>query len=386
LVVVLHARQPIAVDVGVVFPRDEFDVRVVTAGERDNVVRPQTPCDAPIDDVPRESWADWLRTLAHDTGQRADVVTNDEYCLEDCAALRILMGSEPRHPASIKRYRDKILMKATLAAAGIDVPSYLSLADAGDGARTAVGRILDEVGLPAVVKPRAEANNRGVEVVTTRSRLKELVAEHLGSADWEVESYVNGRMLHVNAIVDEGRIIPLVVGEYTDSLLALGNGMPVGSITLPKSDPAVGIGHAENERVIAALGSDGRFAVHTELVLTEDGSSVVLEAAARAPGALVSEIAAIHAGVQLEETNFRLQVGVAAPEPQPTGPHAGWMWFPVPASIPKSAALAQLRSDYQLRALPAGSFPAAALLAWSSDAEALRTDVFGLQQSCGRAA
>jgi hypothetical protein len=133
-----------------------------------------------------------------------------------------------------------------------------------------------------------------------------------------------------------------------------------------------------NERVIRALGADGRFVVHTELVLTESGRAVVLESAARAPGALVSEIAAIHAGVQLEKVNLRLQAGEAAPRPQPTGQHAAWLWFPTSGRVPDRARRAALRSDHRLQIMPTGTFPAASYMAWGTDREALGRDLSAL--------
>ena len=56
----------------------------------------------------------------------------------------------------------------------------------------------------------------------------------------------------------------------------------------------------------------------------------MLETAARAPGAAVSELARVHAGIQLEVAHLRLQAGLPVPEPDLTGGRqAAWLWLPV---------------------------------------------------------
>ncbi len=81
--------------------------------------------------------------------------------------------------------------------------------------------------------------------------------------------------------------------------------------------------------MVAALGGEGAFVVHTEFAVDAKGEPVVVEVAARAPGALVSELARLHTGVNLEEVNLALQAGLPVPDPEPTGVQAAWVWVPV---------------------------------------------------------
>ncbi|NUR73928.1 MAG: hypothetical protein HOU81_24200 [Hamadaea sp.] len=66
--------------------------------------------------------ADWAAVLA-ELGPD-EVVTNDEYCLADCAELRNAFGLAARLPAYPLNYLDKVTMKRELAAAGIAVPRF----------------------------------------------------------------------------------------------------------------------------------------------------------------------------------------------------------------------------------------------------------------------
>jgi biotin carboxylase len=370
-VVVLHARQPILVDLLETFPPDRFDVSVLTDAEPAEVFRRGTPNVAPIVRAPRAEWHERIAA----GGGAVEIVTNDEYCTVECARLRERAGLARRHPAALAAYRDKVAMKSVLARAGVDVPRHVAL-DAAPA--VSADALVAELGLPLVVKPREESNNRGVEVIADRARLDAWLAERDGLGGWEAEEFVAGRALHANALVVDGAVTPMLVGEYTSSLLGLGWGRPVGSVTV--AGPLAAVGHELNERVVAALGADGRFVVHTEFVLTEDGRAVVLETAARAPGALVSEMAALHVGVQLEKAHLRVQAGEPAPAPRATGQHAAWMWFPFPPQGPERLHRPALRSDYRLQLLPEGTFLAAGLLLWNADPEALRADLADLER------
>lgn len=370
-VVVLHARQPILVDLLETFPPDRFEVSVLTEAAPTEAFRAGTPNVAPVVRAPRAAWEETLRA----DGRRPEIVTNDEYCTVECARLRERTGLASRHPATLAAYRDKVVMKSVLREAGVDVPWHIALDEARDVSADALAA---ELGLPLVVKPREESNNRGVEVIADAAALGAWLAGRDGLDGWEAETFVAGRTLHANALVDDGTVTPMLVGEYTSSLLGLGHGRPVGSVTV--DGPLAQVGRELNERVIAALGADGRFVVHTEFVVTGDGRAVVLETAARAPGALVSEMAVLHTGVQLEKANLRIQAGEPAPAPRDTGQHAAWMWFPFPEARPERLRRPSLRSDYRLQLLPEGTFLAAALLMWNRDPEALRADLADLER------
>jgi hypothetical protein len=130
--------------------------------------------------------------------------------------------------------------------------------------------------------------------------LEPWVADHAGEPGWHAESFVTGDLFHANALVIDGVVHPVQVGRYTSPLLYLKAGRPVGSVTLPDDDRIAIAGTELNGRVVDALGGAGSFGVHTEFFVTETGV-IVLETAARAPGGLVSEIAAIRTGIHSKE-------------------------------------------------------------------------------------
>ena len=344
-VFVLHSRQPLTTDPAEAFPPDRFAVVVLTDADPATVLREDV--EASVEQVVHAGQDEWESIVRSAPG--AEVVSNDEYCLVECARLRAATGLPARHPAHLDGYRDKVLMKRRLEAAGVPVPRHLTFEPAVTSSRATADRVVATVGLPAVVKPRREANSRGVEVLADVDAVLGWLARHDGESGWQVEEFVDGPLGHVNALVRHGEVHPVQVGRYLGPLLGFDRGRVLGGWTLPAETPEAAAAHELNERVVAALGSDGEFVVHTEFATTPDGRLVVLETAARAPGAAVSELARVHAGVQLEVAHLRLQAGlpVAAPD-RTSGRHAAWLWLPVMPGQ-RSAGTPSARSGHRQR-------------------------------------
>lgn len=321
-IVALQSRQPFTVAPAVAFPPGEFDVVVLTDGPADAVLREDVTGPAPeIIVLDREKW---LEHLVGFDGP-VEVVTNDEYCLAECARLRAELGLASRHPELPAAYLDKVVMKRLLAAGGVRVPRF----HAFEPVVTAGAELLiEEIGLPAVVKPRQEANSRGVTILRTPQDVRDWLAEHDGETGWQVDEFVDGTLHHVNALVRDGEITPVQVGRYLGPLLGLHAGRILGGATEQESS-FTAAAHEMNERVVRALGDKGSFVVHTEFAVNPGGELVVLEVAGRAPGALVPELARLHAGVNLEVANLRMQAGLRVPEPAQQGVQAAWLWPPV---------------------------------------------------------
>lgn len=321
-IVALQSKQPFTVAPAAAFPPDEFDLVVLTDGPADAVLREDVIGAAPyVTVVDREKWLEHLRGFEGPV----EVVTNDEYCLAECARLREELGLAPRHPRRPLAYLDKVLMKRLLAAGGVRVPRFHAFEPA---VGAAAGSLVEEIGLPAVAKPRQEANSRGITILRTPRDVRDWLAAHDGETGWQVDEFVDGTLHHVNALVRDGEVTPVQVGRYLGPLLGVHAGHTLGGVT-ERESPFTAAAHELNERVVRALGGEGRFVVHTEFAVNGDGELVVLEVAGRAPGALVSELARVHAGVNLEVANLRMQAGLPVPEPVPQDLHAAWLWPPV---------------------------------------------------------
>ncbi|KGM13580.1 ATP-grasp domain-containing protein [Cellulomonas bogoriensis] len=265
-VFVLHSRQPLTTDPAEAFPRDLFEVVVLTDADPAAVLREDVDASVEVVRAGRDQWESVVRS-----GGAAEVVSNDEYCLLECARLRAVIGLPPRHPEHLQGYRDKVLMKDRLEAAGVPVPRHLTFEPAVTSSRAVADHVIATVGLPAVVKPRREANSRGVEVLADADAVLGWLARHDGETGWQVEEFVNGPLGHVNAMVRQGDVRPVQAGHYLGPLLGFERGQVLGGWTLPADKPQAVAAHELNERVVSALGSDGEFVVHTEFATAPDG-------------------------------------------------------------------------------------------------------------------
>ncbi len=332
-VVVLHAFQQIGSGLRAAFGGPGTRVRVMTTAPPSAVFRPDVG-RGPIDvEAATDAWrADVLPGLLR--SDDVELVTNDESCLEECARLRAAAGRSAMPVEQVRAYVDKVEMKTRLREAGVSVPRFALLDPAGD----AVEQIVAATGLPAVVKPRRGAYNIGVQALATEDEARAWAAEHRGEEGWQAEAFAAGRLCHANAAVADGSVVPLVVGAYTDPPLALLRGGALGSVVLPPGHPLHALGVDVCRRTVEALGTAGRFVVHAEFFV-DGGEAAVIDVAPRAPGALVSDAAAIATGVHLEEASYRLQAGGDVPQPRDTGLGAGWLWCPG-ATAPRTQLVA----------------------------------------------
>lgn len=378
IVFVLHAMQPLTADPVAALGAGGAEVVLVSAAPTAPVVREDVATDAAVHRVPA---ADWPAHIAgHAAGRRHDIVTNDEYCLVTCAELRAAAGLPARHPADLAPYLDKVVMKRALNAAGIGTARYRVVDQASPGL---AGEITAELGLPVVVKPRQAANSRGIEILRSAGEVARWLERRQEIAGgWHAEEFLAGPQFHVDAVVRNGAVTPVLAGRYVGPLLNFAHGNRVGSATI---DPGCGqarAAHELNAAVVGALGSDGEFVVHTEFVARPDGRLAVLEVAARAPGAGVPAMASRHAGVNLEHVNLALQAGAAAGQPAVTGVAAGWVWVPVmPGEVFGAGPAFGGDSLVHIKAAgragntgASGKFGASVLL-WSADAGQLDADM-----------
>jgi hypothetical protein len=380
VVFALHAKQPLTTDPAAAFPWSDCEVVVLSDADAGPVLREDVDATPPpVHRLARDGWSDLIVQLAGD--RRFDVVTNDEYCLLTCRELRAELGLAQRHPDELIAYLDKVTMKRRLAAGGVGTARFVEL-DRVEADHARAEQLVAELGLPMVAKPRQEANSRGVDVLRTLDDVLRWQQLRQGRSGWHLEEFLDGTQHHVNGIVCNGVITPVQVGQYVGPLLDLPEGRRLGGVTLPDDHDLVPAAHELNAAVVAALGGAGSFVVHTEFVARPDDSLAVLEVAARAPGAMVSEAARWHAGVNLEQCNLALQVGALTDGIAPTGVRAGWVWVPVmPGETFGSGPAFECDSTVHIRqAARVGNtggsgLLGASVLLWSKDDDQLARDM-----------
>jgi len=216
------------------------------------------------------------------------------------------IGVETAH-----RMTHKVAMRRRLAEAGVPQPRFAALRTLSERRRA-----LDEVGLPAVLKPADSGGQRGVFRIESPDDVELHLHEALAvspTGEAILEEFVEGTEMNGIVVARGGEPFTLTL---SDRLRPPGIGFGVGWVHLY---PATAHGHQleEAERVAAsaakALGL-GTGIAFPQLIATPGGGVSVVECAARIPGGQMADLVRHAVGVDLVEVQLRMALGRELPD------------------------------------------------------------------------
>jgi hypothetical protein len=214
--------------------------------------------------------------LAAAVGPFNRVLALSEFDLDTGAAIREALDVPGATPRQVRRYRDKVVMKQAIDAAGLRAPRYLPLVDAPTAAT-----VLDQLGLPLILKPRVGASSRGVIKVEREAELAAALRE-VDPRDYECEQYVAGPIFHVDGLIQRGELLFHTVSRYLNTCLSFNHGTPLGSVLLEESAQKSAIVDFTRQVLHALALASGAF--HLELILGPGDQLYFLEIGARVGG------------------------------------------------------------------------------------------------------
>ncbi|MEV0643995.1 biotin carboxylase [Phytomonospora sp. NPDC050363] len=280
---------------------------------------------AATDDLP--SVADRVKHLVEDHGSPAAIVGLKEDDLLVAAQLRAEWDCPGPVLADLVPFRDKLVMAGKVAAAGVAVPAFAGVTDAGE-----VEAFAREHGYPVVVKPRVGSSSAGVSKLDGPAGLGDLDVDTHGPL--MVQAFDERQIFHVDGLFDGTRTGPLRASRYLNTCLGFRTGDVLGSV----EDPAVtGLVAEVTDRVLGALSPGRATPFHLELFVGEEsGECAFLEVGARVGGAEIPFLWREVHGYDLMEAAFRLSMGL---DPLPwdgfrAEETAGWLLVPAPAARP----------------------------------------------------
>ncbi|ALK33096.1 ATP-grasp domain-containing protein [Burkholderia plantarii] len=245
--------------------------------------------------------------LALELGRTAPIgfiASQSEYDMLRVAALREALGLPGQSVQSARAYRDKVLMKDHMAAAGIPTARYRRMTLAPD-----LPGFIEEHGYPVVVKPVDAAGSRGVRVLREARDLHDFQREQT-ARQYMVETFVEGTMFHVNGLLRGGRYEFIVPYRYVNSSLDYQADGCYGSLTM-RPDTELGERLVTFcQRVIAALPATDPLAFHAEIFCAPDGTLLLNEIASRTAGSLIIELIEQDYGFNLSRAWVRAQCGL----------------------------------------------------------------------------
>jgi hypothetical protein len=231
------------------------------------------------------------------------VVTYTEETQYAGGYLAQLLGLDHNTPEISLYTRDKRVMKARAAGAGLPVPRYVSLPNAGRDAD--LDRIEAALGYPLVVKPANGWGSMHTTLVADREHLTAVLAAAatptgLISDHLIAEQFIAGEELHADAVWRDGEAWVFFVSRYYTPRMELNTESGLnGSVLLREDDyPDLYKEVRElNDRYVEAIGLR-RGTTHLELFRHRDtGRLVCSEIASRMAGANFPEVIGAACGV-----------------------------------------------------------------------------------------
>lgn len=256
------------------------------------------------------------------------------------------LGLPGHSPLATDICRDKFLFRERLRTAGLRVPRFQHFSLASDPQRLlASGDVT--VGFPCVLKPLALSGSRGViraddpeQFVAAFNRIRQL----LGSPDvqvlreptsqfLQVEAYIEGEEVAVEAFVDHGRLQVLAIFDKPDPLIGpfFEETIYVTPSRLPDD---------EQQQIVEALATAvealglSHGPLHAEMRINSEGAWL-LEVAARPIGGLCARALRFEASgsnelISLEELVIRLALGASVERVRRETAASGVMMIPIP--------------------------------------------------------
>jgi biotin carboxylase len=287
---------------------------------------------------PREAAGEIARQARSDL-PNAILALGDRPTATAAYAARAL-GLSGNEPQSVEHCRNKLNQRETLRDAGLPVPRFFSFAVAD-----AIENILPRVEFPCVIKPLSLAASQGVirandkeQFRSAVSRIAALlaspeiqVAREPGLDHLLVESYIPGREVAIEGLLDRGRLRLLAIFDKPDPLEGpyFEETIYVTPSRLSEDQLAALRGCAAHS--VAALGlTDGP--IHAEFRVNDHGPWA-LEIAPRPIGGLCSR--ALRFGprrISLEELLIRHMLELDGADVDREREASGVMMIPVPRS------------------------------------------------------
>lgn len=235
------------------------------------------------------------------------LISVTEYDMMDAARLRQRFDIPGPWPAQAEKVRNKLVMKRCVADAGARVPMFETLERWLDGDGLAVAPES-----AVILKPIDGASSVNVRRFDNQAQLREALRdrrtgiallddEHAGAhrASFEVEEYVDGRVLFIDGIVKNGELQIYIISRYLNTMLEFADGKPSGSIQLDSSV----VPQEWITRVLAAV-EIRHGAFHLE-VIDDAGSMVFLEVAHRVGGGWTTESFRRKTGIHLSVADIK---------------------------------------------------------------------------------
>ena len=238
----------------------------------------------------------------HDEHGLSGIAVLTEESIELAAELREKLDLPGMRTQEAKRFRNKILMKAALSAAGMRVPENAECTD-----RTRVEDLLANHGR-LVIKPVDGFGSKEVAFINSATELDAWYNKGKIKS-FEAEEFIDGTLYHLNAVVRNGEVILTASAPYLPGMgnIDFSSGAPLVSAMLMSGELKDRL-EVFSSDVIRILGMrDG--VTHMECFVKADGEIVFCEVGARPGGGGIILMIEAQYGINFPHASLLLQGG-----------------------------------------------------------------------------
>lgn len=286
------------------FKGNEFLEEASNSGWRVTLVTRKRLLDYPwawtaIDEVKTveddASEVDYVRAVANLAGSRPidRIVGMDEFDVLTTAMAREHLNLPGMSRSQALRFRDKLAMRNIAFKAGIPCPDFIGAFNAEQ-----ITRFLSEVPAPWVVKPRSEVSAFGIRKCETADEVWNVLNELDARNNWRdhpsqflVERFIEGRVYHIDSIVEGGKVIACGVSQYGTTPFKVSHygGVFTSSIVPYNSKERKQL-ETLNRALLMAFKYE-RGVSHAEFLQSDEtGEFFLLEVACRVGGAYIANV------------------------------------------------------------------------------------------------
>lgn len=247
--------------------------------------------------VPNEATIDdYVRAITNIAGTQpiTRVVGLDEFDVLTAARAREHLQIDGGMTTSFAlRFRDKLQMRRLAADVGIPCPEFVGIFNQDE-----INEYLDRVPAPWIVKPRTEVSAFGIRKCETKEQVWQVLNELDNRHTWRdhpsqflIERFVEGRVFHVDSVVENGKIVVAGVSAYGKPPMTVSHqGGVFTTAILPYRSKERKELEKLNKQLLQGFEYE-RGVAHAEfLQSSETGEFYLLEVAARVGGAYIANV------------------------------------------------------------------------------------------------
>lgn len=236
--------------------------------------------------------------------QFSKLIALSEYDILRAGKLRSILNIPGQNFFSSTAFRDKLLMKQTASYGGIRVPEFNQIFSKDN-----IIHFVQNNHFPVILKPISASGSEGVMVLKNEQNLQELLTEFddFESGNYEVETFIDGTMYHVDGLVAKGHLIFCSVSKYYNGCLEYQSNNPLSSFTLSDTNPLKHAIIKETEKLLEAMPTPEDTSFHAEFFVNNEGEIYLCEVASRTGGGKIGRVVELKYGLNLNQASCQLQ-------------------------------------------------------------------------------